>query len=98
MTELWEVVSTIPEGVVVSYGAIGRALSNPVSGLLVGRWMFQTPPGSGIPWWRVVGSKGDLLIARRDVRLADEQRQKLEAEGVEFDDDRVKPEFFFELL
>ncbi len=98
MTELWQVVSTIPEGRVASYGAVGQALSNPVSGLLVGRWMFQTPPGTDIPWWRVVGSKGDLLIARRDARLAKDQREKLEAEGVEFEDDRVKGEFFFQFF
>ena len=94
MSELWSVVATVPEGCVVSYGTVGRALSQPVSGLLVGRWMFQMPAHAAIPWWRVVGSKGDLLIARRDAALALTQKEKLEAEGVVFEEDRVRPEFF----
>jgi methylated-DNA-protein-cysteine methyltransferase-like protein len=94
LTDLWGVVARIPFGCVASYGNVGQALERPVSGLLVGRWMFQTPASEDIPWWRVVGAKGDLLIGRRDASLALMQREKLEAEGVEFEASQVRPEFF----
>jgi alkylated DNA nucleotide flippase Atl1 len=42
-----------------------------------------------------VGSDGTLLVARRDVRLAQIQRERLEREGVGFDEEgRIRLEFF----
>ena len=84
---LWRVVQTIPRSRVAGYGDVGRALDTPVSGLLVGRWMTRCP--EGVPWWRVVGRDGSLLIARRDVQAALLQRERLESEGVAFVDGRV---------
>jgi alkylated DNA nucleotide flippase Atl1 len=48
-----------------------------------------------VPWWRVVAKDGSLPISKRNPALAQEQRDKLQAEGVEFDDDgRVLMERF----
>ena len=88
LSELWTVVRSIPSGRCASYGEVARELENPVSGYTVGRWMAGAPPG--VPWWRVVGKQGDLLIGKRDPTLAAEQRRILESEGVAFDDDRVR--------
>lgn len=94
--ELIEVCSRIPEGRVVNYGAVGQLMTNRPSGLVVGRWMANF--GDHVPWWRVVGSKGDLLVGRRDPSLAITQKQMLEAEGVQFDsEERVLSRFFFNL-
>lgn len=90
---LWAIVSSIPPGHVAGYGDVGRALESPVSGLLVGKWMAQCPPG--VPWWRVVGRSGDLLVGHRNPVLAVEQRQRLEAEGVEFDGELVSQSAFW---
>ncbi len=91
-------VREIPPGRVASYGAVGRSLSGPVSGLIVGGWLAACAPASDVPWWRVAGSDGTLLVARRDVRLALIQRERLEREGVGFDEQgRIRPEFFADL-
>lgn len=73
---------SIPRGKVASYGELGRALSTPSSGYMVGRWMAQAP--EGLPWWRVVGKNGELRTEQRDPRLAELQRQHLKSDGVRF--------------
>lgn len=85
---LWKLVSSIPYGRCSGYGDVGKALPNPVSGYLVGRWMRQCPPN--VPWWRVVGKDGSLLIGKLDPEAALIQRRHLESEGVAFVDDRVE--------
>ena len=87
---LWDLIRQIPEGKVASYGSLGAALKNPVSGFLVGRWMAQCP--AGIPWWRVVAKAGTFPIGKRDPNVEWDQRQMLEREGVAFVDDRVDME------
>lgn len=92
IAQLWTAVHKVPKGRATSYGHIGKLLPNPVSGLLVGRWMAQATSGSepdSCPWWRVCARDGTLVIGRRDPALAIEQRRRLEAEGVPFVEDRV---------
>ena len=93
LDELWTVVRSVPPGCVASYGEVGRALSRPVSGVLVGKWMAACP--HDVPWWRIVGKSGDLLVAGRHPELGLLQKQRLEREGVEFDGDRVAPGCFW---
>lgn len=93
---LWGVVRSIPKGRVASYGVVGRSLDRPVSGLLVGKWMTSAP--EGVPWWRVVGADGSLVIARRGPEFALQQKGLLESEGVRFDGERVSREFFVDAL
>src|SRR5262245_18885834 len=85
--ELWALVKSIPRGKVCSYGELGRALRNPTSGYMVGRWMAQCP--DGLPWWRVVGKNGEMRTASRDPELAEIQRQHLRKERVKIVDDAV---------
>jgi alkylated DNA nucleotide flippase Atl1 len=87
LESLWTLVKTIPSGMCTSYGRLGQALPRPVSGFLVGRWMAQAP--EGIPWWRVVGKDGDLLIDKIHPEMGNEQKRLLEAEGVPFAGDQV---------
>ena len=93
---LWELVRSVPRGRVVSYGALGRELASPVSGLVVGHWMASCP--DDVPWWRVVGAKGNLPVFKRDTSFAIAQESKLREEGVEFVDGLVSPEAFIALL
>lgn len=81
---VFEIVRAIPRGSCATYGAVGRAVEPPVSGLVVGKILFRAP--SDVPWWRVVGRDGSLLIGRRDPALAVDQASRLELEGVEFAD------------
>ncbi len=91
---LWKVVRSIPKGSVASYGSVGRALPNPCSGFLVGRWMASCPQ-DGTPWWRVVNAKGHLPIAKKSPEAAHEQRRLLEKEKVKFDGDTISPAHFW---
>ena len=49
LAPLWGVVRSIPSGSVASYGAVGRALPNPATGYMVGRWMAACPADSTRP-------------------------------------------------
>lgn len=51
-----------------------------------GRAMAATPSGRGIPWHRVVGERGRILLREP---LASLQARLLESEGVELLDRRV---------
>lgn len=84
---LWELVAQVPQGKCVSYGALGAALPNPISGYFVGKRMGSCP--EHLPWWRVVLKDGSIATGKRDPRIAAEQRLLLEAEGVAFVDERV---------
>ena len=78
---LFETVSAIPAGSVMSYGDVGAVIGT--SGRQVGRMMSQME-GEGVPWWRVCNARGDFPISKRNPMFENEQRQRLEEEGVPF--------------
>jgi methylated-DNA-protein-cysteine methyltransferase-like protein len=94
MEELFALVRRIPYGRCAGYGALGRALSRPVSGLVVGRWMAVCPPD--LPWWRVVAKDGSMPVWNRSPHLGHEQAELLAAEGVEVVDGKVSEPFFID--
>lgn len=75
----------IPEGQVISYGALGKRCEPPISGYICGRVMGNVM--AGVPWWRVVAKDGKLPIGKRGPTHSQQQRQLLEQEGIEFDED-----------
>jgi methylated-DNA-protein-cysteine methyltransferase-like protein len=79
--ELRRVVSEIPLGRVLAYGQVGRRMTPPTTGRIVGQLLSHGM--DDIPWWRVVNAQGELSIARRDPVLMQQQRAHLAAEGVE---------------
>lgn len=82
LKELYGLVAQIPAGRVTSYAALGRALTHPVSGFLVGKWMAVAP--DGVPWWRVIKANGEIALFKRDPALGMEQVRKLREEDVPF--------------
>ena len=86
--ELYAIVRKIPRGRCSSYSELGAALTRPVSGVIVGGWMSRAP--DGVPWWRVVGRNGELKTVKVHPGLSNEQRDRLEAEGVTFEGDLVE--------
>ena len=82
----------IPSGRVISYGALGARCEPPISGYVCGRVMGQLM--DDVPWWRVVGKAGTLPIGKRGPEHSLQQRKLLEDEGVEFEEDVIKPSFF----
>ena len=77
---LYTLVKKIPRGRVTTYGAIARALKLPGGARTAGRAMATCPSGRGIPWHRVVGAGGMLLLREPNVSL---QRKLLESEGLQ---------------
>src|SRR5579863_6462630 len=55
-------VKRIPRGRVITYGALAKALRLRGGARSAGRAMAASPSGKGIPWHRVVGDRGKLLI------------------------------------
>ena len=83
--EVLSLVERIPEGRVMSYGAIADALaerSGRNSARQVGTIMARY--GGGVPWHRVVSSSGRLVPGYEQ-----EARQRLLADGVPLKGDRV---------
>ena len=79
-------VQRIPRGRVLTYGALAKALHLPGGARTAGRAMAATPSGKGIPWHRVVGERGKILIREPYASL---QRKLLETEGVTITESRV---------
>ena len=76
---VYELVKSIPRGKVATYGQIATLLKLPGRARTAGRAMAACPSGQGIPWHRVVGANGRLLMGEPHVSL---QRKLLESEGV----------------
>jgi methylated-DNA-protein-cysteine methyltransferase-like protein len=83
---VYRFVKQIPRGRVVTYGQLARALKLPGGARTAGRAMFACPSGRGIPWQRVVGAEGRILIREPQASL---QRKLLASEGVTFQGLRV---------
>src|ERR1700704_162943 len=86
----WDIVyrwvKQIPRGGVLSYGALAKALRLTGGARSAGRAMAATPSGKGIPWHRVLGERGKILIREPYASL---QRKLLESEGVIIVESRV---------
>jgi methylated-DNA-protein-cysteine methyltransferase-like protein len=83
---VYRLVKQIPRGRVLSYGALARALRLSGGARSAGRAMAATPSGKGIPWHRVVGAGGKLLIREPYASL---QKKLLESEGVKVTESRA---------
>ena len=83
---VYALVKEIPRGSVITYGDLAKRLRLPGGARTAGRAMAGCPSGHGIPWHRVVGGQGRLLIREPVAAL---QRRLLESEGVQFAGSRV---------
>jgi methylated-DNA-protein-cysteine methyltransferase-like protein len=84
---VYKLVKQIPRGRVITYGSLARALRLRGGARAAGRALAATPKGKGIPWHRVVGHGGKLLIREPYASL---QRKLLESESVTVLEARVK--------
>jgi methylated-DNA-protein-cysteine methyltransferase-like protein len=83
---VYNVVKQIPRGRVLTYGAVARFLRLRGGARSAGRAMAATPRGQGIPWHRVVGEGGRILVPEPYTSL---QKKLLETEGVKVVESRV---------
>ena len=76
-----EIIQSIPEGKVMTYGQIARLAGSPRAARQVVRILHSMSKKYRLPWHRVINAKGQ--IALQDDEAFTEQRWSLEAEGVE---------------
>jgi methylated-DNA-protein-cysteine methyltransferase-like protein len=88
-----DVIRSLREGEVVTYGDIAADAGYPKLSRLVGRLLAlgggsendQDEPDEELPWWRVVNAAGRLVPGNER-----EQAAQLRAEGVEVREGRVR--------
>jgi len=80
---IWQVVAAIPEGRVSTYGAIAQKAGFARAARRVGQALRVLPPGSRIPWHRVVNAQGRISLPADSISHRT-QRERLEKEGVSF--------------
>ena len=85
---IWSIISQIPKGKVISYGAIARLAGLPGHARYVGYTLKQLPPDSSLPWHRVINSKGSISfkIGSEKYRA---QKTRLKNEGVVFSGEKI---------
>lgn len=59
---IWNVVERIPYGRTSTYGAIAKTAGFQRRARLVGYALHNLPPGSDIPWHRVINSRGKISL------------------------------------
>lgn len=84
--QVYAVVKRVPPGWVTTYGDVGGVLGSPTVARQVGYALAALPVSRrDVPWHRVINGKGHISFRGDDGR-GEEQRRRLEAEGVRFDE------------
>jgi methylated-DNA-protein-cysteine methyltransferase-like protein len=84
--DVYRVVRLIPKGMVMSYSGVARQCGRPRSARYVGfalHALLRSPARDRVPWWRVINAQGRIS----NQYAPEEQRRRLEAEGVIVGDD-----------
>ncbi|MEZ4382713.1 MAG: MGMT family protein [Nannocystaceae bacterium] len=82
--QIYAAVAAIPSGRVATYGQVARVAGLPGRARQVGYALHALPPGSPIPWQRVVNARGAISLPELGGAAA-RQRERLADEGVEVD-------------
>lgn len=88
---VYRLVKRIPRGHVTTYGDLAKSLRLRGGARAVGYAMAACPSGRGIPWHRVIGAGGRLLIPEP---YGAKQRKLLETEGVAIEGMRIDMEIY----
>lgn len=83
---VYEFVKTVPQGKVVTYGDVARAIGNPRASRQVGWALHNNPYFGVVPCHRVIFADGSLTQGFA-FGGADVQRSLLQGEGVEVSED-----------
>lgn len=86
---IYEAVKKIPAGKVATYGQVAAMAGNPKMSRAVGNALHKNPDPQNIPCFRVVNSKGELSGAFA-FGGENEQKKRLEADGIKVEDGRVE--------
>lgn len=78
---IYELLTTIPKGKVVTYGQLAKMAGNAVWARAVGNALHTNPDGDKYPCYKVVNCKGRLSTAYA-FGGKEEQKRRLEEEGI----------------
>lgn len=78
-----EIISSIPQGKVMSYGQIALLAGSPMAARQVARFLHSSSKKYNLPWHRVLGAKGRISLPRGGG--FEEQEALLLSEGVGFE-------------
>ena len=81
---IYAVIRRIPRGRVATYGQIAELAGLPGHARQVGYALHALPPGTAVPWHRVINAQGEVSL-RTAPGPELTQRMLLEREGVRFD-------------
>lgn len=82
------VVARVPRGKVTTYGAVAECAGWPRRARLVGRVLSDLPPGTRLPWHRVVAAGGRIAFPA-GTDACDRQVERLRREGVSVSNGRI---------
>lgn len=85
MNRIYDYLTTIPKGKVVTYGQIAEHLGNKQLARAVGNALHKNLDGDKYPCYKVVNSKGQLSPAYAFGGI-EAQKRRLEADGIEVTD------------
>ena len=86
--EVVRILKRVPRGKIVTYGLLAGYAGNPRGARQVVRILNTHSEREMLPWYRVINREGRISLPRG--RGFEEQKARLEAEGVVFDkSDRV---------
>ncbi len=84
---VYRAVREVPPGRVTTYGTVSEMVVGHGKAARTVGWALRALPASehdSVPWWRVINAAGRISTSNRELP-AEEQRSRLEAEGVRFD-------------
>ena len=83
---IYRVLQQMPAGYVINYGRLALLAGYPGHARAVGNALHALDEvRPGLPWWRVINRAG-RISTNCSIHTAIEQRRRLEAEGVEFNE------------
>ena len=80
-----EIIRSIPRGRVLTYGLIAAMAGNPRAARQVSRILHSSSRKHGLPWHRVINSRGTISLPRG--KGYEDQKELLIAEGIIFSED-----------
>ena len=85
---IYELLTEIPRGRAVTYGRLAERLGNKNLARAVGNALHRNPDGDRYPCYKAVNGRGELSRAYAFGGM-DEQKRRLEAEGISVIDGKV---------